>query len=317
MWSNNSRGVLLSVEDLKVHFILEDMSVKAVDGVSFNVHKDETLALIGESGSGKSVLGMTILRLLPENVRVNGKILFNGSNLLDLSEEGLREIRGKEIAWVPQNPATSLNPVMKVGIQIAEPMEIHLGIDRKSAVHRVVNLLKFFDINPPEKRVNEYPHQYSGGMKQRALVAMGTSTKPKLIIADEPTKGIDMTKKVSIVELFRKIKKNELSLLLITHDLPFAEKLADRIAVMYCGQIVEVCNVKKFFKSPLHPYSKALLNSLPSRGLKPIKGNPPSMVNPPRGCKFHPRCEYMSGRCLEEPQMFEIDGNLVRCWLYD
>ncbi len=309
---------ILVVKDLQVHFILENTSVKAVDGVSFNVRKGENLALIGESGSGKSVLGMTILRLLPKNVRVNGKILFNGSNLLELPEEELRKIRGKEIALIPQNPATSLNPVLKVGIQIAEPMEVHLGIDKKIAIQKVINLLKFFDINPAEKRVNEYPHQFSGGMRQRALVAMGTSTKPKLIIADEPTKGVDVTKKLRVVELFRRIKENnKLSLLVITHDLPFAEKLADRIAVMYCGQIVEVREAKTFFEEPLHPYSKALLDSLPSRGLKPIKGYSPSMVNPPQGCRFHPRCEYATSKCLEEPPLISNGNNNVRCWLYD
>ncbi|MCD6492687.1 MAG: ABC transporter ATP-binding protein [Archaeoglobaceae archaeon] len=309
---------VLVVKDLQVHFILENTSVKAVDGVSFNVRKGENLALIGESGSGKSVLGMTILRLLPKNVRVNGKILFNGSNLLELPEEELRKIRGKEIALIPQNPATSLNPVLKIGIQIAEPMEVHLGIDKKIAIQKVINLLKFFDINPAEKRVNEYPHQFSGGMKQRALVAMGTSTKPKLIIADEPTKGVDVTKKLRVVELFRRIKENnKLSLLVITHDLLFAEKLADRIAVMYCGQIVEVCEAKTFFEEPLHPYSKALLDSLPSRGLKPIKGCSPSMVNPPQGCRFHPRCEYATSKCLEEPPLISNGNNNVRCWLYD
>jgi len=309
---------VLVVKDLQVHFILENTSVKAVDGVSFNVRKGENLALIGESGSGKSVLGMTILRLLPKNVRVNGKILFNGSNLLELPEEELRKIRGKEIALIPQNPATSLNPVLKIGIQIAEPMEVHLGIDKKIAIQKVINLLKFFDINPAEKRVNEYPHQFSGGMKQRALVAMGTSTKPKLIIADEPTKGVDVTKKLRVVELFRRIKENnKLSLLVITHDLLFAEKLADRIAVMYCGQIVEVCEAKTFFEEPLHPYSKSLLDSLPSRGLKPIKGCSPSMVNPPQGCRFHPRCEYATSKCLEEPPLISNGNNNVRCWLYD
>ncbi|AGK60930.1 oligopeptide/dipeptide ABC transporter, ATP-binding protein, C-terminal domain protein [Archaeoglobus sulfaticallidus PM70-1] len=304
---------VLVVKDLHVHFVLENMTVKAVDGVSFHVSEGEALALIGESGSGKSVLGMTILRLLPENVRVGGKILFNGLNLLELPEEGLREIRGREIAWVPQNPATSLNPVLRVGIQIAEPMEVHMGIDRKTAIQRVVGLLRYFDINPAEKRVNQYPHQYSGGMRQRALVAMGTSTQPRLIIADEPTKGVDVTKKVRVAELFRKIKKNSKpSLLIITHDLPFAERLADRVAVMYCGQIVEVCDARTFFEEPLHPYSKALLNSLPSRGLNPIKGYSPSMVNPPEGCRFHPRCDHATDKCLKEPP---FDGE-VRCWLY-
>jgi len=310
-----SADSLLKINNLHVHFVLENAVVRAVDEVSMEVHENETVALIGESGSGKSILGMTILRLLPENVRVDGKMLFNGFNLLDLAEDELRRIRGKEIAWIPQNPATSLNPVLKVGIQIAEPMEVHLKIDRKSAMQRVVNLLKFFDISPAEKRINEYPHQYSGGMKQRALVAMGTSTKPKLVIADEPTKGVDVSKKIRVAEIFRKIKE-KLSILIITHDLSFAEKLADRIAVMYCGQIVEICSAEQFFGEPMHPYSKALLDSLPSRGLKPIKGSSPSMVNPPKGCRFHPRCKNATSRCLKEPPLFELNGNAVRCWLY-
>ncbi|WP_048086250.1 ABC transporter ATP-binding protein [Archaeoglobus veneficus] len=309
---------MLDIQDLRVHFILEDSAVRAVDGVSLKVHEGETLTLIGESGSGKSILGTSILRLLPPNARIDGKILFNGLDLLNLPEDDLRKIRGRDIAWVPQNPATSLNPVLKVGIQIAEPMETHLNMNRESALKKVIKLLKFFDIEPAEKRVNEYPHQYSGGMRQRALVAMGTSTKPKLIIADEPTKGVDASKKVRVVELFRKIKKNgKLSMLVITHDLPFARTLADRIAVMYCGQIVEICNADTFFEEPLHPYSKALLDSLPSRGLKPIKGNSPSMVSPPEGCRFHPRCEYANSRCRKEPPLIELNGNSVRCWLYD
>ena len=312
-------GILLEIKGLHIHFILDGVTIRAVDGVNLEINENETLALVGESGSGKSILGISILRLLPSNAKNRGKILFNGLDLLRLSEDEMRKIRGNDIARVTQNPATSLNPVLKVGIQIAEPMEMHLGMDRKHALQKVVNLLRFFDINPAEKRVNEYPHQYSGGMRQRALVAMGTSTKPKLIIADEPTKGVDASKKVRVVELFRKIKSenSKLSQLIITHDLPFARILADRIAVMYCGQIVEVCETDKFFNEPLHPYSKALLDSLPSRGLKPIKGHPPSMVNPPKGCRFHPRCEYSFGRCLNEPPSIELSGNTVRCWLYD
>lgn len=311
-------GETIIVDNLRVHFLLENTTVKAVDGVSLKIYENESLALIGESGSGKSVLGMSILRLLPKNAKISGKIFFNGSNLLELPEEELKKIRGKEIAWIPQSPATSLNPVLKVGIQIAEPMEGHLNMDRKSALKKAIKLLKFFDIQPAEKRVNEYPHQYSGGMKQRALVAMGTSTKPKLIIADEPTKGVDAAKRIKVTEIFEKVKEDDkLSLLIITHDLPFAEKLADRVAVMYCGQVVEICNAKTFFKTPLHPYSKALLDSLPSRGLKPIKGNPPSMINSPKGCRFHPRCEHAMDKCAKEPPFVEVNGGHVRCWLYD
>ncbi len=304
---------VLVVKDLRVHFLLENTSVKAVDGVSFSVRRGETLALIGESGSGKSVLGVTILRLLPENTKISGEVLFNGSNLLELPEEEMRKIRGKKIAWVPQNPATSLNPVLKVGIQIAEPLEVHLGFERKKALQKAVDLLKFFDVNPAEKRANEYPHQFSGGMRQRALVAMGTSADPELIIADEPTKGVDAMKKVRVIELFEKIRDK--TILLITHDIPFAKKLADRVAVMYCGKIVEIS--EKFFEEPLHPYSKALLDSLPSRGLKPVRGNPPSMVDPPKGCRFHPRCEHAMSVCEDEPPLAKVNGGYVRCWLYD
>lgn len=313
---NEKSDILLCIENLKVHFTVEHIDVKAVDGVSFNVRKDETLALIGESGSGKSVLGMTVLRLLPENTKIDGRIIFNGSNLLELSEDELRKIRGKEIAWVPQNPSTSLNPVLKVGIQVAEPTEVHLGMSRRSSLRMVAELFKFFDITPAERRIHEYPHQFSGGMRQRALVAMSVSTNPRLIIADEPTKGIDAIKKSLVAELFKKIK-GKASMLLITHDLGLAEKLADRIAVMYCGKIVEIARADDFYEKPLHPYSKALLNSLPSRGLKPIRGSPPSMINPPKGCRFHPRCEFTGEECLKDPPLIDVDGNLVGCWLYD
>ncbi|AEH45517.1 oligopeptide/dipeptide ABC transporter, ATPase subunit [Thermodesulfatator indicus DSM 15286] len=304
---------LLNVKNLSVHFMLEEITVKAVDRASIEVKENEVLTLIGESGSGKSVLGMAILKLLPSNIKIGGRIDFNGFNLLELPEEKMKDIRGQEIAWVPQNPSSSLNPVLKVGFQIAEPMEVHLGYGRKTAWQKAIDLLRFFDIRPPEKRAKQYPHQYSGGMRQRALVAMGTSTRPKLIIADEPTKGVDATKKIRVIELFRKIRNNHKpSLLIITHDLPFAEKLADRVAVMYCGQVVEVAKAETFFNSPLHPYSKALLESLPSKGLKPIKGLSPSMIDPPKGCRFRPRCDYATDKCFEEPPF----NGQVRCWLY-
>ncbi len=309
---------LLVIEDLHVHFLLNSGRVRAVDGVNLSVKKGETLCLIGESGSGKSVLGLSMLRLLPSNVYINGRIIFDGKNLLELGEEEIRKIRGKKIAWVPQNPATSLNPVLKVGFQVAEPMILHLGLDKTRAWSKVVKLLDFFGIRPAEKRASEYPHQFSGGMRQRVLVAMGTSTNPELIIADEPTKGIDASKKVQVVRLFRRIReeREDVSLLLITHDLPLARVLADRIAVMYCGHVVEVSEAKTFFEEPLHPYSKALLDSLPSRGLKPIKGFSPSMVNPPEGCRFRDRCDFCSSRCEELPPFFDAGQSTVRCWMY-
>jgi peptide/nickel transport system ATP-binding protein len=309
---------LLRVEDLRVCFILKEGVVRAVDGVSLSLRKGETLTLIGESGSGKSVLGMAILRLLPENAIIEGKILFNGLNLLEMEEEDVTKIRGKEIAWIPQNPATSLNPVMKVGSQIAEPMELHLKLNKKHSFRKTVELLKIFRILPPDVRILQYPHQYSGGMKQRALIAMGTSANPRLIIADEPTKGVDAIRRAQVASVFKKIKKesDEITFLIITHDLNFAEKLADRVAVMYCGRIIEVAEVRDFFNKPLHPYSIALLNSLPSRGLIPIAGPPPSMIKPPDGCRFRLRCRFASDKCSVEPPLLESERSLVRCWLY-
>ena len=303
---------MLKIVNLKVYFKTDLGIVKAVDGVDLEVHKGERFTLIGESGSGKSVLAVSILRLLPKNAEICGKIIFNGKNLLELSEEEMRKIRGRKIAWIPQSQS-SLNPVLTVGFQSAEPMIEHLGLDKKSAFAKILKIFDFLGIG--RYRARDYPHQFSGGMRQRVLVAMGISTSPELIIADEPTKGLDASKRAQIVELFRKI--GDKTMLIITHDLNFAEKLASRIAVMYCGKIVEVSPAEYFFNEPLHPYSKGLLNSIPSRGLKPIKGFQPSMINPPKGCRFRERCEFASERCEIEPPLIGVDGRFVRCWLYD
>ena len=272
---------MLEIEDLKVYFRTNAGKVKAVDGVSFEVKRREKFTLIGESGSGKSVLAQAILRLLPKNAEVSGKVLFDGRDLIELGEEDMRKIRGREIAWIPQSQS-SLNPVLTVGFQCAEPVIEHFRTDKRSVFARVVRLFEFLGIG--RSRVKDYPHQFSGGMRQRVLVAMGISADPKLIIA---------------------------------HDLNFAENLADRIAVMYCGKIVEVSPAKEFFSEPLHPYSRGLLDSLPSRGLKPIKGFQPSMINPPKGCRFRDRCEFASERCKSEPPLINLNGRFVRCWLYD
>ncbi len=311
-----SQSDLLAVKDLRVKFSVDGMVVRAVDGVSLRIERGEVLALIGESGSGKSVLGSAIAGLLPKNAVVSGEVLFRGKNLLELPEKEMEKIRGREIAWIPQNPSTSLNPVMKIGMQVAEPMEIHFGIGRGKALSKVVGLLRFFGVVPAEERVGNYPHQMSGGMRQRVLVAMGTSTKPLLIIADEPTKGIDATRRRKVAEIFERIADESVAILLITHDIAFAEKLATRVGVMYCGQLVELRKAGDFFDNPLHPYSQALLNSLPSRGLKPVKGYPPSAVSPPEGCRFHPRCDAVTRACKKAPPIVEVEGGYVRCWLY-
>ncbi len=303
---------MLEIEDLKVYFRTNAGIVKAVDDVSFEVRKGENFTIIGESGSGKSVLAQAILRLLPKNAEICGRIIFNGKDLLKLSEKEMRRIRGKEIAWIPQSQ-TSLNPVLNVGFQCAEPLMEHFRMDKKSAFARIIRIFEFLGIGG--NRIREYPHQFSGGMRQRVLVAMGISADPKLIIADEPTKGLDASKRSQIVELFRKI--GDKTMLIITHDINFAENLADRIAVMYCGKIVEVSPAKEFFREPLHPYSRGLLDSLPSRGLKPIKGFQPSMINPPKGCRFRERCEFAREICKDEPPLISLNGRFVRCWLYD
>ncbi len=301
---------MLRVENLKVHFKTELGIVKAVDRVSFDLREGEKFTLIGESGSGKSVLAQAILRLLPENAIVAGKIIFKNRNILELSEREMRKLRGKEIAWIPQSQ-NSLNPVLSVGFQCAEPLIEHFKVSKRRAFSRVFKIFKFLGIE--SKKAKNYPHQFSGGMKQRVLVAMGLSAEPELLIADEPTKGLDANKIGQIIKIFKKINK---TMLIITHDLRFADKLSDRVAVMYCGEVVEISPAKDFFSSPLHPYSKGLLDSLPSRGLKPIKGFQPSMIDSPKGCKFRERCEHSIEACKKTPPVITLNDRLVRCWLY-
>ncbi len=305
-----SKDRLLEVEGLRVKFRTKAGEVKAVSGVSFEVFRDERFVLIGESGSGKSVLAQAVLRLLPDNAVLDGRVIFEGKNLFELSEEEMRRIRGREIAWIPQSQS-ALNPVLTVGFQCAEPLMEHYGMKKSSALSKILRIFDFLGIGGRER---EYPHQFSGGMRQRVLVAMGISANPKLVIADEPTKGLDSEKRDQIVELFRKIDR---TMLVITHDLRFAERFADRIAVMYCGEIVEVSPAKKFFDEPLHPYSRGLLESLPSRGLKPIPGFQPSLINPPKGCKFRERCERSFDECAKTPPLVRVGDRWVRCWLYD
>ncbi len=301
---------MLKVEGLKVHLETEFGVVRAVDGVSFEVMKGEKFTLIGESGSGKSVLAQSILKLLPKNAYVSGRILFKGINLLELGEEEMRKIRGRKIAWIPQSQS-SLNPVLTVGFQCAEPIIEHFKSDKRSALSKVARIFEFLGIGTD--RISDYPHQFSGGMRQRVIVAMGISADPEFLIADEPTKGLDASKRESVIELFDKIDK---TMLIITHDLKFAEKVSDRIAVMYCGEVVEISPAKEFFKDPLHPYSKGLLEALPSRGLKPIRGFQPSMINPPKGCRFKDRCEFAKKICEKSPPESIVDGRIVRCWMY-
>lgn len=311
---------LLSIQNLKVHFHTEDGAVRAVNDVDLVIEEGETLGLIGETGCGKTVLGLSILRLLSENTKVEGKILYRGKDLLKLNEDEIRKIRGKEIAMIFQNPLTSFNPVLTIGVQLSEPFELHQHLKKKDAIQKVIEMLKLVQIPSPSERINEYPHEFSGGMRQRAMIAMGLACKPSLIIADEPTKGLDVTIQAQVVDLMKEMTTNsKTSMLLITHDLGVAAELCDNIAVMYPGEIIEYADIKEFFKNPKHPYAQGLLDSLPSRGLKPMNGMSPSLINLPKGCKFHPRCPFVMEICKNRhPEMVEIGKkHFVRCFLYD
>ena len=308
---------ILKLTRLKVHFQTEDGVVKAVNTVDLEMANGERLGLIGETGCGKTVLGMSIIRLLQPATKVEGKIVYKSKDILKLSEEEMRKIRGKEIAMILQNPTTSLNPVLKVGDQIAEAIQLHQGLDKRAAKEKAVEMLEAVKIPSPEKRANEYPHEFSGGMKERAMIAMTLACDPSLIIADEPTKGLDVTIKMQIVKLMKEVTKRK-SMLFITHDLGVAAEICDNIAVMYAGELVEYAKTEDIFKNPSHPYTRGFLNSLPRLGLKPIRGMSPSLIDLPSGCRFHPRCDSAKEICkTEHPEMVEIEnGHSVRCFLY-
>ncbi|HJJ41774.1 MAG TPA: ABC transporter ATP-binding protein [Methanocorpusculum sp.] len=309
---------LLRIEDLTVHLTTKDGFVHAVDSASFSIKEREIFAMIGESGSGKSILGSAVLRLLPDNAVCSGKIILNGMDIMSASKSDMQKIRGKTIASIAQSPYLAMNPSLHVGRQIEEPMIEHLSITKQMAKLKTRSILKYFDIIPEEKRAKEYPHQFSGGMLQRSLVAMGTAAEPKLIIADEPTTGVDVIQKRNIAELFSKVRDDGCAFFLITHDVNFARAIADYVAVNYCGQILEISEKEEFFKEPLHPYSKALINSMPENVMKPIPGNTPSMINPPFGCRFYSRCPYAEERCRDSvPELYDCEnGSVSRCFIY-
>jgi peptide/nickel transport system ATP-binding protein len=299
-----------------VDFPTDDGLVRAVNGVDLSIKVNEVLGLIGESGCGKSVLGLSVMRLLQEDVILKGEILYCGKNLYSIEKDAMRKLRGKEIGVILQNPGSSLNPGLTVGSQIAEPIMLHKKVKGSLAIEMAEKLLGLVKIKEPRKRAKDYPHQYSGGMKERAVIAMGIASEPRFIIADEPTKGLDITVKRKIVKLLRDISEKK-TMLIITHDLEVAEKVCNRVAVMYAGELVEIAPAASIFKNPLHPYTRGFFNSLPARGLKPIKGSSPSLIDPPKGCRFHPRCSYCSDRCkTEHPLMLEKNGRAMRCFLY-
>jgi len=301
---------ILEVKNLSTQFFTRAGTIKAVDDVSFSIKRGSTLALVGESGSGKSVTSLSIMRLVaPPGKTVAGEIIFDGCDLLKLDDEQMRRTRGSEIAMIFQDPMTSLNPVYTVGSQIAEAIELHERLPRKAAWSKAVEMMKRVKIPDAERRVEDYPHQLSGGMRQRVMIAMALSCGPKLLIADEPTTALDVTIQAEILELLKTLREDfELSMLLITHDLGVVAQTADRVAVMYAGQIAEEAPLREVFYNPRHPYTEGLLRSVPKlteegiarRRLETIEGSVPNLLRLPEGCRFAPRCAYVIDQCTQQ-----------------
>lgn len=320
---------LLEIKDLVTVFDTNLGRIKAVNGVSLNLHAGKTLGVVGESGCGKTMLAMSIMRLLPQNGSIiNGEVLFQGQDLLRLSSEEIRAKRGGEIAMIFQEPMTSLNPVFRIGEQIAEAIRLHQNLSPREAHALSIDNLREVGIPDPERRAQDYPHQLSGGMRQRVMIAMAMSCHPKLLLADEPTTALDVTIQAQILDLISSLqKKNNMGLILITHDLGIVAQMADHVVVMYAGKIVEKADVTEIFASPLHPYTRGLIDSLPEdcgnlsgssqEYLRTIPGAVPGLYNLPAGCHFQDRCSYVSQQCLEhEPQLREIKSDhFVSCWM--
>lgn len=317
--------VILQVNGLKTYFFDRKGKVPAVDGVDFMIRKGETLGIVGESGCGKSVTSMSILKLLPpEGKVIEGEILFKGRDLTKCTAREMEKVRGKEISMIFQEPMTSLNPVYTVGAQIEEMLRNHEKLTKKEAREKAIHMLKLVGIPSPEKRVDEYPHELSGGMRQRVMIAMALSCNPELLIADEPTTALDVTIQAQILELMRELKKQlNTSIMMITHDLGVIAEMADYVLVMYAGMVMEYCDVKQLFKNPLHPYSQGLLNALPrfddvKDKLYVIDGMVPSLYDMPDGCRFWPRCPYATERCKKEvPELYCCKDRKVRCFLHE
>jgi len=317
---------LLEVNDLRTHFRTDDGIVKAVDGVNFTVEKGQTLGIVGESGCGKSVTCLTIMGLNPKRTSIiSGEALFKGEDLLSMSQRRLREIRGDDIAMIFQDPMTSLNPVHKIGKQLVEAVMLHRDVTKAGARARAVDLLRAVGIPRPERRFDDYPHQFSGGMRQRVMIAMALINDPDLLIADEPTTALDVTTQAQILRLMKQLQREFGSaIVMITHDLGVVAETADDVIVMYASKVVERATVDEIFSRPRMPYTWGLLGSLPRLDadvdrLVQIAGQPPSLLTPPNGCRFHPRCPYVMNICrTEEPRLAPVpgaDGHLQRCHL--
>ncbi|ACM06035.1 ABC transporter ATP-binding protein [Thermomicrobium roseum] len=319
---------LLEVRDLRTQFFTQDGVVKAVDGVSFHLMPGETLGLVGESGCGKSITALSIMRLIPSppGKIVSGEIIFEGEDILKMSDDEVRSIRGRKIAMIFQDPMTSLNPVLTINRQISEALELHLGMSKQQARQRAIELLKMVGIPNAEQRVDQYPHQFSGGMRQRVMIAMALSCNPSLLIADEPTTALDVTIQAQILDLIRTLQhEHNTALILITHDLGVVAGMTDRINVMYAGHIVETAPTEELFENPKHPYTVGLLNSIPrldaprKERLNPIRGLPPDLIDLPDMCPFVPRCDFAREKCSEKnPPLFDVNPvHRSACWYWE
>ena len=323
--NQNQKTPLLKVENLEVSFITPQGTARAVDGLSFFLKEGESLGMVGESGCGKSVTALSLLKLIPHppGKITAGKILWESSNLVQYTESQMDKVRGKQISIIFQEPMTSLNPVFTVGFQISEMFRLQMGMSKKESLEKSIEMLQLVNIPAAEKRVNEYPHELSGGMRQRVMIAMALSCRPRLLIADEPTTALDVTIQAQILELMQKLRQQMgMALLLITHDLGIVANTVDRIAVMYAGKIVEEGDVLSIFDNPQHPYTRGLLRAIPRMDLGQerlfeITGTVPSLYRLPKGCNFYPRCTQHKERCkLEEPNMTPIDPcHSVSCWI--
>ncbi|HLM97206.1 MAG TPA: ABC transporter ATP-binding protein [Acidimicrobiales bacterium] len=317
---------LLSVRNLKTYFYTDEGVVKAVDGMTYELNKGETLGIVGESGSGKSVHALSVMRLIatPPGKIVDGQIMFEGRDLLKLSDEEMRKIRGNRIAMIFQEPMTSLNPVLTIGEQIAEAVILHQRLDKKAAWERAIEMLERVKMPAARQRVKDYPHQFSGGMRQRVMIAMALSCNPSVLLADEPTTALDVTIQAQILELMRELQREfGTAIVMITHNLGVVAELCDNVVVMYAGRPIEETDIKRTFADPRHPYTWGLLHSVPkmyerSERLIPIEGQPPSLVDLPPGCAFTPRCPFAMEVCAQaDPPIVEVEpGHSARCYLY-
>ena len=321
-------AVLLDIKDLRTHFFTEDGVVKAVDGVTYDLQEGETLALVGESGCGKSVSALSILKLIPNPPGriVGGSVEFEGEDLINLPEDQMRKIRGNRIAMIFQEPMTSLNPVLTIHRQLTESLELHRGMNKAESRAEAARLLEMVGIPDGERRLSDYPHQFSGGMRQRVMIAIALSCQPRLLIADEPTTALDVTIQAQILELMQSLSQElGTAILIITHNLGVVARYAQRVNVMYAGRIIERGSAVEIYKNPKHPYTIGLLHSVPrldqarTEKLDPIEGMPPDLVNLPPGCPFRPRCRYAIDKCAEElPPLIAVgEGHTSACWVAD